>query len=328
MKEKKNMILLEAESAIIRNLLERSLDPNERLSETYHCCDFDGVSFSFKVERPKGKGKKGKSGDDDEDGEATTTTLYPIIVEMKLPCWEAIKEYGAEEAYQKLYGDMIVEPNAKEGNTHAVRVCFEGKSDQERKDLITLIARLKTNLLGAPLLWVAEKHAAKENFAPFEIPYRASTGESMYVCPAEKGAIVIFTIRFSDPGDHVIGNVFLTELQAARTRVPSAPVVVSSDKPPKELEAFDIPSTVIDGNYAFVSVSLLDPQLSERKRQDTATYVPMFRDYIHYHIKCTKAYLHQKMRIRTNLLLKILHDAKPEPKVKVARTVTGKIVNH
>ena len=317
------MILLEAESAIIRNLLERSLDPHEKLSETYNCCDFDGVKFSFKVERPKKKGKKG-------DEEESDGKLYPIIVQMYLPCWEQIKEYGAEDRYKELYGPMIIEPvNTKTDTyTHALRVELDGKSDAERKKIIGLVARLKANILGAPLLWVAQKHAAKENFAPFEIPYRKSTGESMYICPAEKGAIVIFTIRFNDPGDHVLGDVFLGELQAARTKVPSAPIVTPANQPPKELEAFDLPDDVKDGKlYAFVSVSLLDPQLSERKREDTAIYIPMFRDYIHYHIKCTKAFLHQKMRIRASLLLKVLEDAKPEPKVKVYRTVTGKVVN-
>jgi actin related protein 2/3 complex subunit 2 len=308
------MIILECESAIIRNLLERSLDPAETLSETYNCCDFDGVKFIFKVERPKKK----KSDDDEKK-------IYPVHIEMNLPCWEAIKEYGAEDRYNELYGAWKVDPS--EGFTHALTIDLGPMNDAERKNAITLAARLKANMLGAPFLWVAQKHEAKENFAPFEIPYRKTTGESMYVCPADKGATVIFTIRFSDPGDHTIGNVFLNELQAARTRVSSAPSVTTSPKAPKDLETFDLPDDVRDGKmFAFVSISLLDPQLSQRKRVDTSYYIPLFRDYIHYHIKCTKAFLHQKMRLRAAHLLKILDEAKPEPKVKVYRTVTGKVV--
>jgi actin related protein 2/3 complex subunit 2 len=309
------MIILECESAIIRNLLERSLDPSETLSETYQCCDFDGVNFSFKIERPKKK-----KGQPEEEGK-----VYPVHIEMNLPCWEAIKEYGAEERYNELYKDWIKEPSA--GFTHALTIDLGAMNEAERKNAIQLAARLKANMLGAPFLWVAQKHEAKENFAPFEIPYRKTTGESMYLCPAEKGATVIFTIRFNDPGDHTIGNVFLNELQAARTRVPSAPAVITSPKAPKDLDTFDLPEDVRDGKmYAFVSISLLDPQLSARKREDTSYYIPLFRDYIHYHIKCTKAFLHQKMRLRAAHLLKILNEAKPEPKVKVQRTVTGKVI--
>ena len=221
-------------------------------------------------------------------GEEDEKKVYPVHIEMKLPCWEAIKEYGAEERYEELYGKWKVDPS--EDNTHAIVIDLGAMNEAEQKNAITLASRLKANMLGAPFLWVAQKHAAKENFAPFEIPYRKTTGESMYVCPADKGATVIFTIRFSDPGDHTIGNVFLNELQAARTRVSSAPVVTTSPKAPKDLDSFDLPADVREGKmYAFVSISLLDPQLSERKREDTSYYIPLFRDYIHYHIKCTKA---------------------------------------
>ena len=78
--------------------------------------------------------------------------------------------------------------------------------------------------------------------------------------------------------------------------------------------------------YAYFTLSLQTAQLSERKREDISFYLPMFRDYLHYHIKCAKAFLHQKMRARTNMMLKILDAAKPEPKQKVRRTITGKVM--
>jgi len=309
------MIILETESAIIRNLLERVIDSTDPLSETYNCCDFDGVSFTVTIQRPKKK-----KGEKEEEGK-----IHPVHIQMKLPCWDAIKEFGAEDRYNELYKPWIVQPT--DGNTHAITIDLGPMNEAERKNAITLAASLKTNMMGAPFLWVAQKHEAHENFAPFEIPYRASTGESIYICPADKGATVIFTIRFSDPGDKVLGSVFLNELQAARTRVTSAPFVTTSPTAPSDLDVFNLPDDVKDGKmYAFVSISLLDPQLSERKRLDTSIYIPIFRNYIHYHIKCTKAFLHQKMRLRAAYLLKILDEAKPEPKVKVYRTVTGKIV--
>jgi hypothetical protein len=38
----------------------------------------------------------------------------------------------------------------------------------------------------------------------------------------------------------------------------------------------------------------------------------MFRDYLHYHIKASKAYMHSRMRIRVDSFLKVLNRAKPE----------------
>jgi actin related protein 2/3 complex subunit 2 len=67
--------------------------------------------------------------------------------------------------------------------------------------------------------------------------------------------------------------------------------------------------------------------LSENKRADVANLVPIFRNYIHYHIKCAKAFLHLKMRARTADLLTKLAAATPEPKQKVRRTASGKVMN-
>lgn len=44
----------------------------------------------------------------------------------------------------------------------------------------------------------------------------------------------------------------------------------------------------------------------------TITQIQIFRDYLHYHIKCSKAYLHSRLRVRTNEFLKVLNRAKPD----------------
>jgi hypothetical protein len=44
------------------------------------------------------------------------------------------------------------------------------------------------NLLGAPILWVADEFTNKLNFAPSKIPYHNATGESFFVTPTDQGA--------------------------------------------------------------------------------------------------------------------------------------------
>lgn len=300
------MIILEIESAIIRNLCERSLDKDQKLSEAYQFCDFDGVVFKFTID------KKGT-----------------IKIQMKLECAEAINEFGGEDVFERVYGSMKSEPqqDGKTNFNYAIQFNLESMDEAKQKEAITLAARLKANMMAAPFLWVAERVSKKENFAPFEIPYRASTGEKIYITPSEQGAAAVFSIRFNDPGDRVIGGVFFQELAAARSRVPSAPSVSYSNTAPTDLESFDIPEDIKNGShYAFVTISMQSASLSERKRQETGYYVPMFRDYLHYHIKCAKAFMHQRMRNRISILLRVLDNAKPEPKKKVRRTVTGKIL--
>ena len=302
------MILLEIESAILRNLLERSLDENEKLSGDYWFCDFDGVRYHVRLANKK----------QPED-----------LVEMMISCTPQLNEYGGEETFEELYGPYKTEPSSK-GDivyTHAIKFNLKEMPPEEQKKMITLAARFKANIMGAPFLWVAKQVAEKSNFAPFEIPYRGSTGESFFITPTDVGAACTFSIRFSDPGDKIIGGVFFQELAAARTRVKSAPAVTYSNELPSDVAS--VSSGITSGDkslYAYVTLSMQSAQLSDRKKQDTAYYLPMFRDYLHYHIKCAKAFMHQKMRSRTAAMLKILDAAKPEPKQKVRRTITGKIM--
>ena len=302
------MIILEIESAILKNLLERSLDEHEKLSGDYWFCDFDGVRFHVKF--------SGKKSDE-------------VLVEMMIGCSNELNEYGAQELFDELYGQYKTEPGSGSEitYTHAIKFDLKAMSPEEQKKMITLAARLKANVVGAPFLWVAKQVAEKSNFAPFEIPYRSATGESFFITPTDVGAACTFRIRFSDPGDKIIAGVFFQELAAARTRVKSAPAVTYSNDLPSDLSG--ISSDVSSGDkslYAYVTITMANAQLSDRKKQETSWYLPMFRDYLHYHIKCAKAFMHQKMRGRTAAMLKILNDAKPEPKQKVRRTITGKIM--
>lgn len=50
----------------------------------------------------------------------------------------------------------------------------------------------------------------------------------------------------------------------------------------------------------------------------------MFRDYLHYHIKCSKAYIHSRLRRRVAEFLKVLNRAKPEVEEKERKTATGR----
>lgn len=47
-------------------------------------------------------------------------------------------------------------------------------------------------------------------------------------------------------------------------------------------------------------------------REETISLIQIFRDYLHYHLKCAKAYMHTRMRARVRDFLKVLNRAKPE----------------
>jgi actin related protein 2/3 complex subunit 2 len=50
---------------------------------------------------------------------------------------------------------------------------------------------------------------------------------------------------------------------------------------------------------------------SEKKREKCVSMILSFRDYFHYHIKCCKAFLHNRMRSKVAEFLKMLNRTKP-----------------
>ena len=309
------MLLLEYECSLLKDLIPRYY-ANEKISTDYKFCDFDGVRYEIKLEKKAER----------------------ILVQVFLPCAKEVAEHGGDELYERVYGSLKVDPT--EGYTHAIGLPLDEKDSKKIDEYVRLAATLKANLISAPFLWVAERWEAKESFAPFEIPYRKETSESFFLCPTPTGVSCVFSIKFSDPMDKVIGDVFLQELVSCRTKIAQAPPVSVSNTPPGDLESFTFPDSakqptkIKDGKggerniyqYGFVTFSLLAPQLSAANRQKTGYYVPMFRNHIHYHIKCSKGFMHQVMRRKTSEFLKLLDEARPEPKQKVKRTVTGKVI--
>lgn len=65
-------------------------------------------------------------------------------------------------------------------------------------------------------------------------------------------------------------------------------------------------------NNLWYPLVLFPRHFSPTTAEDTISRIQLFRDYLHYHIKCSKAYLHSRMRHRVSEFLKILNRAKLE----------------
>jgi actin related protein 2/3 complex, subunit 2 len=78
------------------------------------------------------------------------------------------------------------------------------------------------------------------------------------------------------------------------------------------------------GHCTELWLSVLFPQhFSSPDRMDaTISHIQLFRDYLHYHIKCSKAYMHSRMRARVAEFLKVLNRAKMENREVERKTVT------
>ncbi|KAK3108698.1 hypothetical protein FSP39_013567 [Pinctada imbricata] len=142
----------------------------------------------------------------------------------------------------------------------------------------------------------------------------------MYVDAQKDRVTVIFSTIFKDDDDVVIGKVFMQEFKEGRRKYQQAPQVLFSHKdPPQELQGTDART---GDNIGYITFVLFPRHTNKQARDNTINLIHTLRDYLHYHIKCSKAYIHSRMRAKTSDFLKVLNRARPEVKDKEKKTIT------
>lgn len=163
----------------------------------------------------------------------------------------------------------------------------------------------------------------REGGAVKAIHYREE--ESFYVKASHDRVTVIFSTIFREETDRVFGKVFIQEFVDARRRaIQNAPQVLFRNDPPLELQG--VPGVRNTGSekvgyvtfgkdtrvdcvhlHAFAAlrltpgsfVVLFPRHLTPQRMEEVISHIQTFRDYFHYHIKASKAYIHSRMRKRT-----------------------------
>ncbi|MBW0486951.1 hypothetical protein O181_026666 [Austropuccinia psidii MF-1] len=308
------MILLEDHNKIIHDVLTDKFSKPASLDQAF--VDFDGVRYHL----------------------STPTKKSIILLSMGVRCWNQLVEYGVWDIMRREYADWIsqdVEPD------YDISLVFETEklpTDPEtRAHLIRSVSLLKRNALAAPFERAfaiqkgLEANPPDPNGPPRDpsqdlmiLNYRPE--EAIYVTPNVDRVTVIFSTIFREETDMVYGKVFLQEFVDARRRpaIQTAPQILYSNRePPREIK--HIPGLAAAENMGYVTFVLFPRHFATADDAfSTISRIQLFRDYLHYHIKASKAYIHSRMRARTNEFLKILNRAKPEVIDKERKTASGR----
>ena len=93
----------------------------------------------------------------------------------------------------------------------------------------------------------------------------------------------------------------------------ASPQCVSSDTCPKDLSSLRFDRTGINGYFLF---TVTDKHYRNQALKDRLIgQMMMFRPYLDYHFKCTKAFTHYRMRYCHDNLVQIANRSKGEVKV-------------
>ncbi|GAA5970177.1 hypothetical protein JCM8115_000765 [Rhodotorula mucilaginosa] len=258
---------------------------------------------------------------------STPTRKSHLLLSMDVPCWAQLAQYGARQVLEREYAHRLVaESETEPGYSVSLEIDLEDPqlvgNPQAQADLIEAVSLLKRNALAAPFERAFDLQRQIEaqpgdgvskdpRTEIMSVHYRPE--EAIYLLPAADRVTVIFSTIFKEETDRILGKVFLQEFVDARRRpsCQTAPqVLYSIREPPLELRHLpDLDTTERAGYVTFV---LFPRHTVPQVAAATITQIQMFRDYIHYHLKCSKAYLHSRMRSRTTYFLKVLNRAKPE----------------
>ncbi|KAJ5554899.1 hypothetical protein N7535_007342 [Penicillium sp. DV-2018c] len=332
------MLLLDYQNALIQSLLTERFSGATPVSIDQVVSDFDGVTFHLSTPESKTK----------------------ILISINVKCYKELVQYGAQQVLEREYGPYIVSPEP--GYDFSVQIDLENLPAEEeaRNDLIMKLALLKRNAMAAPferafdefnkLAEEASRYTSesapqgiKEGGEVMAIHYREE--EAIYIKANWDRVTVIFSTVFREETDRIFGKVFLQEFVDARRRVltlQNAPQVLFRNDPPLELAGvpglnagegevsyvtfgtneYDILAT---STLVLTQLTVLFPRhLTPQRRYENISHIQTFRDYFHYHIKASKAYIHTRMRKRTADFLQVLNRARPENEERERKTASGR----
>ncbi|KAI0762039.1 actin-like protein ARPC2 [Irpex lacteus] len=300
------MILLESNNYIIQTTLADKLIKPSSLDVQF--VDFDDVRFHL----------------------STPERKTQLVLSMSIRCWDELAQYGVHSILQREYGSMVKAQPEPEYNVSLELDLEQFPAEPEaREALVKSISLLKRNALAAPFetAFTTQKQLAAAGSGQGELltlHYRDD--ETIYVQASFDRVTVIFSTMFREETDRIFGKVFLQEFVDAR-RLPtiqSAPqVLYTTGTAPLELR--HIPNLSQTEDVGFVTF-ILFPRHFEKPAiaESTISHIQNFRDYLHYHIKCSKAYMHSRMRHRVSEFQKVLNRAKTEVATGERKTVSGR----
>uniref|UniRef100_A0A0M3IN10 Arp2/3 complex 34 kDa subunit n=1 Tax=Ascaris lumbricoides TaxID=6252 RepID=A0A0M3IN10_ASCLU len=289
------MILLEQNNRIITEVLELKFNSakqgNKPDAVNVRFADFDGVVYHIS----------------NADGDR-----FKIMLSISLKFYKDLQEHGADDLLKREYGTYLMASPEPGYNVSLLYDLNNLSHDVEK--LVAQASHLKRNCFAS----VFEKYFdfqanGQEGEKRAVIHYRDD--ETLYIEAKADRVTVIFSTIFRDPDDVIIGKLFLQEFREGRKASQTAPqVLYTVGEPPLELRS--CPDARVGDNVGYITFVLFPRHTNKNARDNTINLIHTFRDYLHYHIKCSKAYMHSRMRAKTSDFLKVLNRARPEGRIE------------
>ncbi|XP_012887552.1 PREDICTED: actin-related protein 2/3 complex subunit 2-like [Dipodomys ordii] len=226
------------------------------------------------------------------------------MVSMSLKFYKELQAHGADELLKRVDRSFLVNPESGYNDS----LLYDLENLPTSKDSIVHQAgMLKQNCFASVFgkcFQFQEEGKEGENRAV--IHYR---DETIYVESKKDRVTVVFSTVFKDDDNVVIGKEFK---EGRRASSPTPQVIFSHREPPLKLKDTD----AAVGDIGYITFVLFPHHTNATAGDNTINLIYTLQDYLHYHIKCFKAYIHTRMRAKTLDFLKVLNRARPDAEKK------------
>lgn len=288
------MILLETHNNAVEEILNGIFesvkeDPEQKLKIDHKIADMDGVTYHITVSSDKKR----------------------LSVGINLSFFKDLMEHGVMDFLRQEYGEMLQsQPGCDQNVTLSIDL---GALPANHGELARKCALLKRNCMASVFVKFFNIQPTLDAKSPGRravIHYRPD--ETMYVQAISDRVTVIFSTVFKDADDMLIGKVLMQEFTQSQRRLDRAPQVLYSHRiPPAELQGTN---AVVSDSVAYVTFVLQPRHVAPGPvREKTIDLIQSLRSYLHYHVKCTKAYIQMRMRAKTSEFLKVINRSRVEP---------------
>lgn len=237
-----------------------------------------------------------------------TFKVYAMI-----PCWKELKANRAMDYLNQVYGSIVGDSDMQ---GYDVCLTIPEKADKPEEFAMNCSKLLTNMLIGPAVVLANEVKEGKAADKLIQINYRP--GEAYWLKPNGDRLTVIFSIRFADKDDAVFGRVFINEFSKGQQGCPSCDVVTRKNSPPPS-ELKTVKGLSDENCYA----SFLMEKRHLNNPAKSLEILMTCRNYINFHVKCSKAFLHIRMRNKVSHMQLVLNRSKPERAVE-KKTVTGR----
>jgi actin related protein 2/3 complex, subunit 2 len=294
-----NRILEETvQGAVEKYLDNKSAEKPKPFQMLVHLCDFDDASYVVEVQRD---------------------TPNILKIQMALPSFAATADHGAGAALDAEFGAMLVEADAK----HDVALQIDMDDVQDIAATAKKVSMFKPVAMGGPFEHLFDSCIAGTPADPLAYAMRDDT--HVYCHTGSDRVTVVFELTFTDKVDTAIAKIFLQEFQEGTRHVRGTTPCTFSQTPPAELAKFGVTEPK-PGCLGYLSFSVLQDLLKKKTAVHVARTLQSFRNYLQYHLKCSKAHFHSRMRARVFSLQQVLNRARmpEEDQQKKKKTFSGK----